>query len=167
MKCFFSILLTLLSTAATGQIKEPAPDQLLDAGHCLATVPGDWLGLAQYRPADVELGYVADTKSYSGQELDYIVQYTTPTHSAGTVFAVLATGKGPHRVLRLQFKTAFRQSEDGSQQIQLVDPPFGGIATQEQMVFAVRQVGFHTYTVPVADLQNRPSIQCEVESDTQ
>ncbi len=166
LKAFSFILVAFLSTAVAGQIEEPAPDPLLDAGHCLAAVPGDALGLAQYQPADVELGYVADTKSYGGQELDIVVEFTTPTHSGGKVFALLASGKATHRVLRLQFQTAFRQSEDGSQRIELVDPPFGGIGTRDQMIAAIRQVGFHTYTVLVADLQKRAgSLQCEVETD--
>jgi hypothetical protein len=166
LKCFSFIVLAFLSTAVGAQIQEPAPDPLLDAGHCLAAAREDWLGLAQYRPAAVELGYVADTKIYSGQELEYVVQYTTPTHTEGTVFAFLARGKDPHRVLRLQYRTTFRQSDDGSQQVQLADPTFGGIWTQEQVLSAIRQVGFHTYSVLVADLQNRPgSIQCESEPD--
>jgi hypothetical protein len=168
LRCFSFILLACLSTAVAAQIQEPPPDPLLDAGHCLASAHEDWLGLAQYRPAEVELGYVTDEKSSPGQELEYIVQYTTRTHTEGTAFAFLAKGKDPHRVLRLQFKVGFRQSDDGTQQLQLVDPPLGGIGTQDQILSAIREVGFHTYAVLVGDLQSRPgSVQCASDVGTE
>lgn len=168
-----------LAASARAQITEPPPDELLDAGHCLATAHPDWLGLNQNFSSQLDLGFVTDTKAYPGHQLLDLVEYTTPTHTRGMVFTFLfqteRTGSSflkhksdPHRTLRLEFHTAFHQSDDGSRQIELIDPQFGGIATQDQVVSAIREVGFHTYSVPVADLRNRPtSAQCEFEPDTE
>jgi hypothetical protein len=184
MRCLAPFLLFLCASATAGaQITVPPPDDLLDAGHCLATSHEDWLGLAQTHPYDLELGYVDDPKASHGNDLIYIVHYTTPTHTEGVVYTLLAHGKesllahgesllghdkDSHRVLQLQYRTAFRQSDDGSERLVLVDPPLGGIWTQDRILSAIHQVGFHTWTITVTDLQNRSgAVQCEAESDVE
>ena len=168
MRCFPLLLLAALSTALSGQIQEPPPQPLLEAGHCLATAKEDWLDLAHGGPALMELGYVADEKSCPGADLLYVVDYTSPTHANGLVFALLAKGKAPHRVVRLQFKVPFRQSDDGSRKVELIDPPLGGIATQDEVISAIREIGFHTYSVTTADLLlPTNSAQCESDAAAQ
>lgn len=164
MRCLALLLLACCSAAA--QVPEPPPGELLDAAHCLAAANQNWIRGAHHNATELELGYVNDTKSYPGQELVYLVDYTTPTHTAGQVSTFLERGKESHRVVRLQLTIGFRQSDDGSQRIELVDPPLGGISMQDAVVAAVRKVGFHTYTVAVADILNRPA-QCESESAVQ
>lgn len=165
MKSLPLLLLVCAAAALPAQIPDPAPDELLDAAHCLASAGGDWLNLAKDNPALLEMGYVTDSKSYPGQNLLNVVDYTTRTHSAGMVFTFLTKGKDPHRVLHLQYRTRFRQSDDGSQQLELLDPPLGGIWTQEQVLSAIRQIGFHTYTIPIADVLNRSgAVQCDSSS---
>lgn len=162
MRRLVIILLACLVPAARAQEPEPAPRLLLDAGHCLATAQGDPLKLASSQAAQVELGYVADSKSLVGADLLSVVNYTVPTHARGTVFTFLAHGKDAHRTLRLQYSVGFRQSDDGSQQIELVDPPLGGIGTQDAALSAIRQIGFHTYILPVSTLQKPSgSVQCQ------
>jgi hypothetical protein len=142
----------------------PPPQQLLDAGYCLAAHE-HWLGSAQTGRSELELGYAADTKSYRGAELLNVVYYATPIHSQGIVFTFLAKGKERHRIMHLLFRNAFRQSDDGSQQLELVNPPLGGLGTEDQILDAIRKIGFDTYTVPLADLQSRSgSVQCEDET---
>jgi hypothetical protein len=160
MRCLVPLFLVLCA-GARAQLTVPPPDDLMDAGHCIAATHQDWFGLAQH-PLDLDLGYVTDAKAWQGDDVVYIVNYTTPTHSEGLVDIVLVHGKEAHRVIQVQFSTAFRQSDDGSKQVQLVNPPLGGIGTQDQIVAAIHQVGFHTWTVPVADLQSHSSAaQCE------
>ncbi|HEX4068095.1 MAG TPA: hypothetical protein VHZ09_18900 [Acidobacteriaceae bacterium] len=162
MRCLVLILLVCLVPAARAQEPGPAPKLLLDAGHCLATAQGDPLQLASRQAAQVELGYVVDSKSLTGADLLTVVNYTVPTHARGTVFTFLAHGKDTNRTLRLQYSVDFRQSDDGSQQIELVDPPLGGIGTQDAALSAIRQIGFRTYALPVSGLQApSSSVQCE------
>lgn len=165
MRGLVLILLTCLVAAAGAQEPGPPPKLLIDAGHCLATAQGDPLNLAARQAAQVELGYVVDSKSLRGADLLTVVNYTIPTHARGTVFTFVARGKDAHRVLRFRYGVGFRQSDDGSQRIQLVDPPFGGIGTQDAAISAIRQIGFQTYTVPVSTLQNTSNaVQCQSES---
>jgi hypothetical protein len=149
----------------------------MDAGHCLAADHRDWLNVASEKPYEVELGLVASEKADSGKAPIYLIQYTTPTHTEGVAFAFESRGKDshrklvpfvgrgqdPHRDLVLQFQTQFHQTDDGSQKVSLVDPPLGGVATQEEILAAIQQVGFHTWRVPVANLRNYSgSAQCNL-----
>jgi hypothetical protein len=163
VRCLAVLTFACLGATLQAQMMStvPPPDPLLDAAHCLASAKTDWLGLA-HNASQLELGYADGPKSNQGDELLYLVDYTTRFHSQGTVFAFLEHGKGSHRVMRLEYKAAFRQSYDGSQHLELIDPQFGGIWTQDRLLSAVREVGFHTYAVAVADLLLPTGpVQCE------
>jgi hypothetical protein len=163
LRCIFILLLACFSAPLYAQITEPAPQPLLDAGHCLASADRDWLDVARENPYQLELGYVSPDESASGQDdALYLIDFTSPTHTEGFAFTFLTQGKGSHRVLSLQSRTRFRQTDDGSQQVNLVNPPLGGIGSQDEILAAIRQVGFHTWRVPVADLRNRSSaVRCD------
>jgi hypothetical protein len=104
------------------------------------------------------------------------VDYITPDHSdgtvfphsEGTVFPFLVEGDKHHRVLRLLYTTKFRQvffPNDASQRIELVDPPYGGIGTHDEIISAIRKIGFETFKIPVTQLQKPPaSVRCEMEN---
>ena len=143
----------------------PPPQLLLDSAHCLATAPGDLLQFSSRRTTSVELGYVDDAKSYRGQNLLTVVNYTIPTHTRGTVFRFLADQSDQHRNMHLLYTVGFRQSDDGSGQIELVHPPLGGVGTQDEILSAIRQIGFHTFSVSFASLLlPSDSVQCTAES---
>ncbi|HZZ38601.1 MAG TPA: hypothetical protein VFE06_05675 [Acidobacteriaceae bacterium] len=153
MRFLVLFLLGCLGASVEAQDAEAPPDLLVEAGHCVATADGDWFDLSRDEPYSVELGYIEGEKSDSGGDPLYLIDFTTPTHSQGFGFAFETRGKGSHRELRLEFRTRFQQTVDGTQRVNLVDPPFGGVGTHDEMVAAIRQVGFHTWKVPVADLR--------------
>lgn len=159
----------LLSLPATLLPQQPPPPKLLvDAAQCLATSKEDWLSLGRRKANEVEMGFVTDTKSYPGEQLLYIVNFTTPLHTSGLVATFLADGKEPHLTLRLQYKVNFRQSDDGSQRVELINPPFGGISTQERVISAVHQVEQRTWTIPLSPLVTQPNVaDCESDAPTQ
>jgi hypothetical protein len=138
------------------QISAPPPDALLDAGHCLAADHRDWLDVASEKPYEVELGLVSADKAEAGKETPvYVIEFTTTTHTEGFAFAFVSRGKDSHhRELLFQSRTRFHQTDDGSQQVSLVDAPLGGVGSQDDILAAIRQVGFHTWKVPVAKLRN-------------
>jgi hypothetical protein len=162
------ILILLLACFSAGAEEAP-PDLLVDAGQCLGTAKQDPLDLAHRNAATVELGSVTVAAAHRGEQMLYVVDYITPYHSEGTVFLVLVEGDKHRRVLRLLFPTRFRQvffPDAGSQRIELVDPPFGGIGTQDGIISAIRQVGFETFKIPVTQLQKPPdSVSCESENE--
>ena len=162
MRFFLILLLTCLSAGA----QEAPPDLLVGAGQCLGTAKQDWLDLAHQKAATVELASVTDAAAHRGEQMLYVVDYITSYHSEGLVFPFLIGGDKHHRVLRLLFTTKFRQSDDGSQRIELVDPPFGGIGTHDEIISAIRQIGFETFKIPVTQLQKPPdSVSCEMENE--
>jgi hypothetical protein len=110
------------------------------------------------------------------EQVLYVVDYTpyhsegaVSPHSEGTVFPFLVAGDKHHHVLRLLFTIRFRQvffPDDVSSRIELVDPPYGGIGTHDEIISAIRQIGFETFKIPVTQLQNLPdSVSCEMEDE--
>jgi hypothetical protein len=185
VRFFFILLLTCLSAAA----QEAPPDLLVDAGQCLGTAKHDWLDLAHRKAATVELASVSrdqmaqvahdsdarpsDEDPHRVQQMLYVVDYITPEgvgfpHSEGTVYFFRVGSDKHHRVLRLLFSTRFRQSffpDDASQRIELVDPPYGGIGTHNEIISAIRKIGFDTFRIPVTQLQKPPdSVSCDMEN---
>jgi hypothetical protein len=165
VRFFLILLLTCLSANA----QEAPPDLLVDAGQCLGTAKQDWLDLAHRKAATVELGSLTAAAEHRDEQRLYVVDYIAPYHSGGTVFTFLVEGDKHHRVLRLLFPTKFRQVfwDDGSHRIELVDPPFGGIRTHDEIFSAIRQNGFErTFKIPVTQLQKPPdSVNCEMENE--
>lgn len=193
MRFFFILLLTCLSAGAQ---EAAPPDLLVDAGQCLGTSKQDPLDLAHRKAATVELGSVDrsrlqeqtravpeyDTRpagaAHRVEQVLYVVDYFTPDHSEGavfphsegTVFPFLVAGDKHHRVLRLLFTVRFRQvffPDDVSSRIELVDPPYGGIGTRDEIISAIRQIAFATFRIPVTQLQKPPdSVSCEMENES-
>lgn len=192
MRFFLILLLTCLSAGA----QDAPPDLLVDAGQCLGAAKHDWLDLAHRKAATVELGSVEGTRlqdqtqalpdyptrpagapAHRVEQVLYVVDYTPYhsegtvfPHSEGTVFPFLVAGDKHHRVLRLLFTIGFRQvfsPDDTSSRIELVDPPYGGIGTHDEIISAIRQIGFETFKIPVTQLQKPPadSVSCEMENE--
>jgi hypothetical protein len=162
LRCLAAVLFVSFGAVVSAQITEPPPGPLLEAGHCLAAADRDWLDVGPEKPYRLELGYVAANATDTAKNPLYLVEYTTPTHTEGFAFAFLTHGKETHRELLLQYRARFRQSDDGSQQLSLVDPPLGGVGTQDEILAAIKQVGFHTWKVAVADLKSHAgSTRCE------
>jgi hypothetical protein len=161
---FLTAFLLLACSAPLGaQEPGPPPALLLDAAHCLATAPGDLLHLGP-KEASIELGYVDDEKSYPGQDSLVVIQYTVPTHTRGTAFRVMAEKKSRHPTIGILYSVGFRQSDDGSQQVHLLDSPLGGIGAQDEILAAIHRIGFHTFSIPApALLAPSNSARCEAE----
>jgi len=163
----FAVILTFSFCAGALRAEQP-PALLVDAAQCLATSKEDWLELGHRKPTGLEMGLVADDKSYPGQQLLYVVDFASPLHTSGTVSTFLVDGKEPHLILRLQYNVHFVQSDEGASSVQLVNPPFGGIGTQQHLVSAIHKVGFHTWTIPVQSLVTTPNAaECQSEAPTQ
>lgn len=161
MKFFGLCLFAFLGASVWAQNPGPPPDLLVEAGHCLVLAPGDWLNLSHDSPYALELGYVAAEGSDSRDGSIYLIDFTTPTHSQGFVFAFQSRGRGAHRDLTLESRIGFRQTVDGTGRVSLIDPPLGGIHTQGAALAAIEKVGFHTWKVPVAQLRDPSRVTCQ------
>jgi hypothetical protein len=142
---------------------DAAPPLLIDAAHCM-TSKMDLLGLSNRKLTQLELGYRVNRKAYPGREVVDVVQYDNTMHTSGTVFTFLNEGREKHRVLRYQYKVQFKQPEDGSRRIELLELPFGGIGTRNRIVNAIYDIGFSTYRIPMAEIGNNGSTVCESDA---
>ncbi|MGA7525194.1 MAG: hypothetical protein WBW84_22285 [Acidobacteriaceae bacterium] len=155
MRFLVLCVLACLGASVEAQNSAPPPDVLLEAGHCVATADGDWFDVSQDQPYALDLG------SVSGRDSLYLIDFTTPTHSQGFAFVFQSRGKGSHRELMLDFRIGFRQTVDGTGRVNLVNPPLGSIGTDDAIVAAIQQIGFHTWSVPVAELRDHSkSVSC-------
>lgn len=159
--------ITLIFTFCAGAVYADQPPKLLvDAAQCLATSKEDWLQLGRRKPTDLEMGLT--TESGGGEQLLYVVDFASPLHTSGTVAAFVVDGKEPHLRLRLQYDVHFVQSDEGAQDVQLVNPPFGGIGTQRHVVQAIHKIGFQTWTIPLESLVIKPNdAECQSDAPTQ
>jgi hypothetical protein len=193
VRFFFILLLTSLSAGAqeappdllvdAGQCLGTAKQDWLDLAHRKAATVElgsvNWTELPDQRgqaPPDSDTR-PAGAAAHRGEQMLYVVDYITPyqsegtvfPHTGGTVFSFLVGGDKHHRDLRLLFTTKFRQvffPDDASQRIELVDPPFGGIETHDEIISIIRQIGFETFKIPVTQLQKPPdSVSCEMENE--
>ena len=168
MRCVLLLSFLSFTPFLFAQMSEPPPGPLLDAGHCLAADNHDWLDVAHENPYAVELGFVSTDQSGFGKSEPasvplYLIEFTSATHSQGFAFVFLSHGKNQHRDLQLQFRVPFRQADDGSQRVNLIDPPLGGIGTQDDIVAAIRKIGFHTWKIPVAQLRKQAgAVHCDM-----
>jgi hypothetical protein len=161
----FSIFIGLVACSVmTLQAQNDVPPLLSDAGHCLATVKQDWLDLAKSKATIVVLAYLTDTKSSPGETFVYVVEYTRPDRSEGTVFGIEVKTQGSSRALVIQNNAGFVKSKKG---VQFTSPPLGGTWTQEQLMAAIQQMDhLSKYDLRVSDLkQHSVGLQCKSYSD--
>jgi hypothetical protein len=142
------LILNCLATTICAQGQ--TPNLLLEAAHCLATERQDWLGLAHSKTNVLSLGYLLDTKSFPGVNTVYVVVYTAPGRSDGTVFDITVTRQNRAKIVNIENNAEFVKSKKG---IDYVDPPLGGIWTQEHLTAAIKRIERHPrFAVRVKDL---------------
>lgn len=145
-----------LSARAGAQTSE----LLLHATQCLAAKNF----LPASKASSLNFGYLLDIKSYPGEEVLYLVQYTRSDRSRGLVYAVFFTEQHGQQTFNIQNNATFVRSKDG---IDFCSPPLGGVWTQQHLVAAIEQIEQEpTFAVPTNDLSSPSSlIRCEAYTD--
>src|SRR5271169_1246690 len=156
-----AILLCCLSNALVGQ--EQPPKLLVEAGQCLAAKKH----LPLSEATALRFGYLVDTRSYPGRRVRYIVDYMALDRSEGMVFAILVTKKDGRQSFNIQNNAKFVKSPDGIEGIDFVEPPLGGIWTQQHLVAAIKRIEEKPiFMVPVKDLLAPcPLVRCASYTD--
>lgn len=153
------LLLAGLTTALFAQ--EQTPKLLLSGAHCLAVGKQDWLGLADSSPPTLTLGYLFDTKSYPGEKVLFVVEYSDTAKHSGKVFTIFVRERSGHQVFDIQNNAKFTNSKKGINGIGFTEPPLGGTGTQEDLVAAIKRVErLPSFTVRVKDLLTSSAAQC-------
>jgi hypothetical protein len=167
MKNICRAILLLSCLSATVCAQEQAPKLLREAAHCLAAKEQDWLGLRSSTATVLSLGYLDDTKSYPGEEVLYVVDYTGHGRTEGLVFTIFLTRQDRRRIFDIQNNAKVVRSKEGIEGVDFVEPPLGGTGTQEDLVAAIKRIERQPrFELRVKDLL-RPSdlTQCESYAD--
>jgi len=149
--------------SATVCAQEPVPQILIHAAQCLAAknfLPTSDAGKLTF-------GYVLDEQSYPGQKVIYVVTYSTPAHSNGSVFAIVLTAHDGREDFNIQNNASFVLSRHEPIGVSFVDPPLGGSWTQERLTSAIKLIEKRPrFTIHVEDLLIAdPLSHCESYAD--
>ncbi len=157
--CLALLLLSCLT--ATVHAGEQTPELLIHAAQCLTAKQH----LPPTKATSLNLGYLVDEKSYPGEKVLYLVDYSDPGRSRGYVFAIFLTQQGSSEIFNIQNNARFVAKKDG---IDFVEPPLGGTWTQEHLTSAIKQIERQpSFTVPVKDLLPPSSlIRCGSYTDS-
>ena len=157
-----ALLMCSLSTAVFGQ--EQPPKLLVEAAQCLAAKEH----LPPSKATALSFGYLVDAKSYPGERVLYVVDYSGPRRSEGMVFAIFLAEKDGRQIFNIQNNATFVRSKDGIEGIDFVDPPLGGTWTQQHLVSAIKRIARQPrFTVPVKELLAPSALtQCESYADS-
>jgi len=161
MRRNIALIVAYLCLAATARPQEQSFTLLRQAAHCLVASKSEEKKLMKGNPKTLSLGYFLDTSSYPGEEALYLVNYEG---SKGQIFVFFVADRDRRRVFRLENNASFMRKKKG---IEFVDPPLGGVWTQEHFESALERIEQDPkMEVLVKDLRgNFPDVRCESYSD--
>ncbi|MGB8801715.1 MAG: hypothetical protein WCC97_13605 [Candidatus Acidiferrales bacterium] len=151
-----SLLICLVTTAYS---QGETPQLMTRAAHCLEVKNF----LPSSSVATLDFGYLLDEKSYPGDKVIYLVNFTAPARSNGLVFAVFVTVRDGVQHFNIQNNATFVLSKDRSRGVSFVDPPLGGTWTQQHLASAIKRIEKQPrFTIAVESLlATDASIRCE------
>jgi hypothetical protein len=158
VKLLLAVTMLMLSVSVNAQ--EHVPDLLVHAAQCLAAK--DFL--APSKSTAMSFGYLLDEKSYPGEKVIYIVEYTGSRRSKGMVFAVFLEQRDRRQVFNIQNNATFVRSRRG---VNFTGEALGGIWTHQQLVSAIKRIERQSrFTVPTKNLATPSAlISCESYTD--
>lgn len=135
------------------------------AAHCLAAKNF----LPPSKAGEITFGYLLDEKSYPGEKMLYVVEYSKPSRTDGFVFTIFLTDRDGGQDFNIQNNARFTLSKDGDEGVSFATPPLGGTWTQEHLVSAIKQIEKQPkFTISSKDMLTiDSSISCEAYTDPQ
>lgn len=158
VKLLLAVTMLMLSVGVNAQ--EHVPDLLVHAAQCLAAK--DFL--APSKSTALSLGYLLDEKSYPGDKVIYVVEYTGASRSSGMVFAVFLEQRDRRQVFNVQNNATFVRSR---RVVNFRGEPLGGTWTQQHLVSAIKRIERQSrFTIPTKNLATPSAlINCESYTD--
>lgn len=138
MKQALVAMSALILLGATYASPKNPPKLLTGAVHCLA----DKSFLETAPAASRTFGYFLDEKSYPGQRVMYVVNYSVPVRSNGWVFVIFVTEDAGHQHFNIQNNARFVLAKhnfdyDG---VKFLSLPLGGDWRQQHIAMAIKRI---------------------------
>jgi hypothetical protein len=165
MKKIMLAISLLFCLSATIHSQQKAPQLLFHAAQCLEAKKF----LPSTKATKLSLGYFLDEKSYPGDKVIYVVNYTTADRSNGLVFAVFLTEHDGRQEFNIQNNASFVLSKKELGGVSFVNPPLGGAWTQEHLASAIKEIEKKSRSkIPVTDISYvDASVSCVAYTDPQ
>jgi GWxTD domain-containing protein len=128
--------LLLVCSALTVHSQQQPSQLLLHAAQCLEAKKF----LPSLKSTSLTFGYYFDEKSYPGEEVIYVVNYTTSARSSGLVFALFLREHDGRQEFNIQNNASFVSSTKESSGISFENPPLGGTWTQLHLASAITEI---------------------------
>ena len=151
----------------TAYSQDPAPPLLTRAIYCLTNK-----GFLEARKQPAMADYLLTTKWYPGDKALYVVVYSNPQRTAGSVFTIFITGTDTHPIFNIQNNGKFVRSSKASaafrkEGVDFVEEPLWGIWTQEHLAMAIQEIGRHkAFEIRTSEVLTRPDLpRCESYAD--
>lgn len=139
------------------------PPILMDAVRCLAVKHN----FPSSKSTTQSFGYLVDDKSYPGEKVLYIVNYMASDEPNGFVFVIFLTQRDGRQVFNIQNNATFSLSEDDVDGITFLNPPLGGVWTQEHLALAIKKIEKRPrFSIPVKAILSASILSiCESYTD--
>lgn len=123
--------LVCLSVEAVNAQAAPNIAQVM---HCIKSGDRDWLTSPLSEAKELQVGATYDRKSYEGKTTIVVVVFQTP--AKGQMFDLTEERKGSERIYTVENNGSFLITGN---RIDFVDPPLGGVWTQETLARNMRR----------------------------
>lgn len=131
-----ALLAMLICLSCAAQAEGDRALLLRGAAHCLAAKSF----LPSTEATERTFGYILDEKSYPDERVLYVVAYPSASRRKGFVFTIFLTEHNGRLGFNIQNNARFFLSKDDVDGGSFVDPPLGGVWTQEHLMSAIKQI---------------------------
>src|SRR5215469_7582052 len=157
MKMRFAVMLSMVCLSREALNAQAAPN-IAQVMHCIKSGDRDWLTSPLSEAKELQVDATYDRTSYEGQTHIVLAVFQTP--AKGQVFDLTLERKGSERIYTVENNGSFLITGD---QIEFVDPPLGGVWTQETMERNIRKAiaGPKKRVAVSAISRSLPNVSCK------
>ena len=133
--------------------QQQAPALLREAAQCL-------VAKTFLKSSALSLGYLVTTKDWPGEEVVYVVAYTSSSRSVGFVFTIFPKQENRHQALYITNNAKFVRTKKDPFGVDFVEDPLGGVWTQDHLVSAIKRIEKQPrYEIPAVELSRVSSTE--------
>jgi hypothetical protein len=162
MRRILSAVIILLVFGAPHLATAQTQQQVEKASYCLGTKQF----LEPSGKTTRTLGAFLDEKSYPGQMVLYLADYSNKSRAKGVVYTLFLTHKDGQDIYNIQNNAGFRVTRRSGDDIAFTSAPLGGVWTQAHLMAGIREAGRKTaFEVPVTFGTKPEHVECQSYTD--